>query len=171
MPFLQLWKTFAASKIFTNAPQGCNCKPLMASMVDITLFVSSFSIYVILLNLNVLLALRIGLKFKSILTTTQYVLALLWTWWAASKYHLAYIELEQVPKNWSCTSCTTVVRESGTGRRWWWCKLSREFPYIEMCLITWVGPLLRLIIIKMTLGQFYFTSIPLPKSAVFSPLQ
>ena len=49
-------KTFTASKIFTNALQGCNRKLLMASMVDITLFVSSFSIYVILLNLNVLLA-------------------------------------------------------------------------------------------------------------------
>ena len=57
-------KTFVASKIFTNALQGCNRKLLMASMVDITLFVSSFSIYVILLNLNVLLAVRIGPKFN-----------------------------------------------------------------------------------------------------------
>jgi len=70
-------KTFAASKIFTNALQGCNHKLLMASMVDITLCVSSFSIYVILLNLNVLLAVRIGLKLKSILTTPQYVLSLI----------------------------------------------------------------------------------------------
>ena len=69
--------TFAASKIFTNALQGCNRKLLMASMVDITLCVSSFSIYVILLNLNVLLAVRIGLKLKSILTTPQYVLSLI----------------------------------------------------------------------------------------------
>jgi len=70
-------KTFAASKILTNALQGCNRKLLMASMVDINLCVSSFSIYVILLNLNVLLAVRIRSKFKSILTTPQYVLSLI----------------------------------------------------------------------------------------------
>ena len=74
-------KTFTASKIFTNALQGCNRKLLMALMVDITLFMSSFSIYVILLTLNVLLAsllaVQIGPKFKSILTTMQHVLALI----------------------------------------------------------------------------------------------
>ena len=74
-------KTFTASKIFTNALQGCNHKLLMALMVDITLFVSSFSIYVILLTLNVLLAsllaVQIGPKFKSILTTMQHVLTLI----------------------------------------------------------------------------------------------
>jgi len=41
-----------------NELQGCNHKLLMTLMVDITLFMSSFSIYVILLNLNVLLAVR-----------------------------------------------------------------------------------------------------------------
>ena len=40
-------KTFVASRIFSNELQGYNHKLLMASMVDITLFVSSFSIYVI----------------------------------------------------------------------------------------------------------------------------
>jgi len=45
----------------------------MASKVDITLFVSSFSIYVILLNLNVLLSFSCP-KFKLILMANmQYV--------------------------------------------------------------------------------------------------
>jgi len=44
----------------------------MASKVDITLFVSSFSIYVILLNLNVLLSFSCP-KFKLILMAMQYV--------------------------------------------------------------------------------------------------
>ena len=65
-------KTFAASKIFTNELQGYIRKLLMASKVDITLFVSSFSIYVILLNLNVLLSFSCP-KFKLILMAMQYV--------------------------------------------------------------------------------------------------
>jgi hypothetical protein len=65
-------KTFAASKIFTNERQGYNRKLIMASKVDITLFVSSFSIYVILLNLNVLLSFSCP-KFKLILMAMQYV--------------------------------------------------------------------------------------------------
>ena len=70
-------------------------------MVDITLFVSSFSIYVILLNLNVLLAVQnsCGARFNC------------GPGRAASKYHLACVELEQVPKNWTRTSCMS----SGTG--------------------------------------------------------
>jgi len=111
-------KTFAASKVFTNALQGCNRKLLMTSMVDITLFVSSFSIYVILLNLNVLLAVRNSSQY-SINTINSYAICPdrgarfnCGPGRAASKYHLACVELEQVLKNWTRTSCTS----SGTGR-------------------------------------------------------
>ena len=100
-------KTFTASKIFTNALQGCNRKLLMALMVDITLFVSSFSIYVILLTLNVLLAsllaVQIGLKFKSILTTMRHVLALI-------------VDLVEQPPNTTSHVDSHVLYVVGTGQ-------------------------------------------------------
>ena len=106
-------KTFVASKIFTNALQGCNCKLLMASMVDITLFMSSFLIYVILLNINVLLAVQIQVNINNYAICPDCGAHFnCEPGGAASKCHLACIELEQVPKNWTRMSCML----SGTGQ-------------------------------------------------------